>query len=126
MSSPLEGCKGGHRMVLHMILMIGVRSTTEMLCRMNALKEVKDLELKTRAWITNIVTDGKNMHDPPRWIKEVLADEIETDDSAGSPEGRESKYDDEISREDMDITEEEEEEKVRAKKRNISSRESLT
>ena len=53
-------------MVLHMILTIGVRSMTEMLCRMNALKEVKDLDEKTRAWISDIVTDGKNMHDPPR------------------------------------------------------------
>ena len=111
-------------MMLCMILTIGVRSTTEMLCRMNALKEVKDLEVKTRAWIADIVTDGKNMHDPPQWIKEVTAEEVETDDSAGPPEG--SKHDDEISGEDMDISEEEEEGKVRAKKRNVSSRESLT
>ena len=40
MSPPLEGCEDGHRMVLHMILTIGVRSTTEMLCRNGALKEV--------------------------------------------------------------------------------------
>ena len=43
MSPPLEGCEGGHHMVLHMILTIGVRNTMEMSCRMNALKEVKDL-----------------------------------------------------------------------------------
>ena len=66
-------------MVLHMIITIGVGSMTEMLCRMNPLKEVKDLEEKTRAWIADIVTDGKNMHDPPQWIKGVLAEEIETD-----------------------------------------------
>ena len=107
-------------MVLHMILTIGVRSMTEMLCRMNALKEVKDLEVKTRAWIADIVTDGKNMHDPPQWIKEVTADEVETDDSAESPEGRGSEYDDEIRGEDMDISEDEE--KVRAKKGNVPSR----
>ena len=112
-------------MMLHMILTIGVRSTTEMLCRMNALKEVKDLEVKTRAWIADIVTDGKNMHDPTQWIKEVTAEEVETDDSvAGPPEG--DKHDNEISGEDMDISEEEEEGKVKARKRNVLSRESLT
>ena len=51
-------------------------------------------------------------------------DEVETDDSAGPPEG--SKHDNEISREDIDTSEEEEEGKVRAKKRNVSSRESLS
>ena len=126
MSPPLEGCKGGHRMVLYMIITIGGRSTTEMLCRMNALKEVKDLEVKTCTWIADIVTDGRNMYDPPPWIKEVLVEEIETDGSNGSPDARGSGYDNEISGEDMDISEEEEEEKVRGKKRNVSSRESLT
>ena len=82
--------------------------------------------MKTRAWIADIVMDGRNMHDPPRWIKGVLAEEIETDDSDGSPDGRGSEYDNEISGEDMDTSEEEEEEKVRGKKRNISSREGLT
>ena len=72
-------------MVLHMILTIGVRRTKEMICRKNVPKEVKDLEMKTRAWIADIVTDGKNMHDPPWWIKEITVEEIETDDSAGSP-----------------------------------------
>ena len=75
-------------MVLHMILTIGVRSTTEMLCRINALKEVKDLEEKTRAWIADIPTDGKYMHNPSRWIKEVLAEKMETDNSTGSLDGK--------------------------------------
>ena len=39
---------------------------------------------------------------------------------------RGSEYDDEIRGEDMDISEEEDEEKVRAKKGNVLSRESLT
>ena len=52
--------------------------------------------------------------------------EIEIDNSDGSPDGKESEYDDESSGEDMDISEEEEEGKVRAKKRHVSSRESLT
>ena len=66
------------------------------------------------------------MYDPPRWIKEIVEEEIETDDSGGSPDGRGSEHDNEISGEDMDISEEEEEEKVRGKKRKASSRESLT
>ena len=59
-------------------------------------------------------------------VKGVLAEEIETDDSDGSPDGRGSEYDNKINGEDMDISEEEEEEKVRGKKRNALSRESLT
>ena len=111
-------------MVLHMILTIGVRSMTEMLCRMNALKEVKDLEEKTHAWILDIVADGKNLHNIARWIKRVLAEEIETEDSAGMG----SKYDDGSNGEDMNISEDEEEEdeKDSGKKRNALSIESLT
>ena len=56
----------------------------------------------------------------------VLAEGIETDDSAGSPDGKGSEYDDENSGEDMDISEEEEGKKDRGKKRNASSRESST
>ena len=100
-------------MLLHMILTIRVRSTTKMSCRMNAPKEVKDLEVKTRAWIADIVMDGKNMHGPPQWIKEITVEEVETDDSAGPPEG--SEEDNAISGEDMDISEEEEKEKNQSK-----------
>ena len=66
------------------------------------------------------------MHDPPWWNKGVLAEDIEIDSSAGSPDEKGSKYDDESSWEDMDISEEEDEEIDRGKKRNASSRESLT
>ena len=66
------------------------------------------------------------MHDPPRWIKEVLAEEIDIDNSTGSLDRKESEYDNENSKEDIDISEEEERKKDGGKKRNASCRESLT
>ena len=99
----LEGCESGYRMVLSMILIIGAVDIQDIQQRFTKLKEVEELDMKTRRWILEIIQGERNILELPVWIQNIRDGHNNDEEEMDMETNSKSSFEEEINHRGNDL-----------------------